>query len=311
MKAFIYDRYGPPEVLRLEEIPRPMPGEHEILVRVCAASVAAGDWRMRKADPFAARLFNGLFKPIRVTVLGFELAGEVESIGKAVTRFKPGDLIFASCGLRFGAHAEYALLTENGTGERDSQVELIPNGLSFEEAAAVPVGATTALRFLRKGGLSAGGIHQDREVRKVLIYGASGSVGTYAVQLAKDFGAQVTGVCSTANLELVRSLGADACIDYTCEDFTATDQLYDLVFDAVGKISKSRCSRLLAPGGHFLSVMTSARGEADDLAFLKRQIEAGRIKPVIDRIYPFEEVPEAHRYVEQGHKRGNVIVRFS
>lgn len=316
MKAIVYERYGAPDVLQMQEVPTPVPKDDEILIKVHAATAAAGDWRLRKADPFLARLFNGLWGPQRVKILGFELAGVVEATGSSVTRFKSGDRVYAACGNGFGAYAEYKTLPENGA------VALMPANMSFEEAAAVPVGAITALQYLRMGKIQRGS--------RVLIYGASGSVGTYAVQLAKHFGAEVTGLCSTANLELVRTLGADQVIDYTKESLSADGPAYDIIFDTVGKSPFQTCVKRVAPNGYYLRAvhlplailrgawtnMTSGKrvlGEtmkenAADLRTLAELIEAGELRAVIDRRYPLVEAAEAHRYVEQGHKRGNVVL---
>lgn len=294
MKAVVYERYGSPEVLELRELPKPTPKKNEVLVKVHATTVTAGDWRMRKADPFLARLFNGLFKPRRVKILGFELAGVIEEVGQDVVTFKKGDEIFASCGFKFGAYAEYKCIEVNDS------IALKPKNMTFEEAAAVPIGGLTALRFIQSSGLKAGG--------NILIYGASGSVGTFAVQIAKAIGADVTAVCSTSNVDLVKSLGADQVIDYTRDDFTKISSSFDVVFDTVGKTSKSACKALLKPNGKYVSVTGSPKGGINDLLHLKELIEAGKLKSVIDRNYSLEQIREAHAYVESFRKKGNVSV---
>lgn len=305
MKVVVYERYGPPEVLRLVEIAKPTPKDNEVLVRVRATTVTKGDVRMRsftvpRAQWIPARLYLGIRGPRR-PILGMELAGDIEAVGSNVTRFKVGDPVFASTfEVSFGGYAEYKCMPEDG------QIALKPDQVSYGEAAAVVGGGMTALRCLKKANIQPG--------QTVLIYGASGAVGTNAVQLAHHWGAVVTGVCSTANLDLVRGLGADQVIDYTREDFTQHGDTYDVIFDAVAKFPPARAKKALKPAGIYLNVHKdsderggrSVRNEA--LLALKDLLEAGTLKTVIDRTYPLEQIVEAHRYVDQGHKKGNVVI---
>ena len=314
MKAVVYDRYGPPEVLHFETMERPVPADDEVLVRVRATTVTRTDTGLRSAEFFISRFVTGLRRP-KQRVPGIELAGEVERIGARVSEFAVGDRVF---GVRSGAHAEYVTIRESGA------LALVPAGLTFEEAAAVCDGAALALACFRKAGPLDG--------RRVLVYGASGSVGTAGVQLAKHFGAHVSAVCNTKNVELVRSLGADVVIDYTQEDFTKNGQRYDVVFDAVGKTSFRRCRRSLKPGGTYLetdlgflwhvpllALATRRVGSKrvalgitkygkEDVQLLKRLIENGEYRAVVDQTYPLDDVVEASRYVETGQKTGNVVL---
>jgi len=321
MKAAVYAKYGPPDVLRLEEVPKPTPGENELLIKTRATTVTAGDYRMRgyHVPPLfwlPGRLYMGIFRPRR-RILGTEFAGTVEAVGSRVRRYQPGDAVFGSTGDRFGAHAEYIRLPE------EAVVATKPGNMTWEEAAAIPFGGLTALFFLRDRGKIQSG-------QKVLINGASGGVGSAAVQLAKCFDAEVTGVCSGNNLEMVKSLGADHVIDYTREDFTRNETVYEMIFDTVGNLPVSRCKRVLTPegvllttvigAGHVFQMVWSAMAggkkvvgavapeRVEDLLYIKALVEAGKIKPAIDRRFALERIVEAHRYAEKGHKKGNVVI---
>ena len=320
MKAVIYTKYGPPNVLQLKEVAKPTPKDNEVLIKTHATTVTSGDWRARSLDMpvgfgLISRLVFGVLRP-RQPILGTELAGEIESVGKDVSKFKVGDQVFAFSGAGMGCHAEYKCMPEDGA------VAFKPPNLTYDEAAAISFGGTTALDFFRRGKLQSG--------ERVLVNGASGGVGTAAVQLAKHFGADVTGVCSTANVELVRSLGANHVVDYTKEDFTENGETYDVIVDTVGTAPFSRSKGSLKERGRLLLVlgglpdvlripwvsMTSSKKviggpateRAEDLRFLAELAQAGEFKPVIDRRYPFEQIAEAHSYVDTGRKKGNVVI---
>ena len=319
MKAAIYTRYGPPDVLQIRDVEKPVPKDNEVLIEVRAASVNPFDWHLMRGTPYIVRIMAGLLKP-KVTRLGVDVAGQVEAVGRNVTQFKPGDKVFGACR---GAFAEYACTSE-------SALVMKPDNVTFEQAASVPVAAFTALQGLRdKGHLQPG--------QKVLINGAAGGVGTFAVQIAKLFGADVTGVCSTRNVDMVRSIGADRVIDYTQEDFTKSGQRYDLFFDSVGNHSLLACRRVLNPKGIYIVVggpdgrwlgplarmiktlvlsrfvsqnlvMFLARRSKEDLTIMHELMKAGKVTPVIDKRYKLSEVPEAIRYLEEGHARGKVVI---
>ncbi len=315
MKAAVYTTYGNPEVVQVKDLQKPTPEKNEIVVKVKATTLTAGDWRMRAGNPFVMRFYNGMFK-LKRTVLGHEFSGVVDSVGKDVTQFKKGDAVFGYTGSNAGAHAQYVAVSADGV------IIHKPKNINDQDAAALPVGASTALHFLRKANIKQG--------QKVLIYGASGSVGTYAVQLAKYFGASVTAVCSKRNAELVRSLGADKVIDYSKEDFSKSHEKFDVIFDAVGKTTYSKSQKILKPRGAYLSVgMTVslilysalntftkkhqiasgvAKLTVEELQFLTKLMETGILKPVIDCSYSLSEIQKAHQHAESGRKRGNLVI---
>ena len=315
MKAIVCLKYGPPEVLVLKEVAKPNPKDNEVLIRIFATAVNSADWRLRKPEPLAVRLFFGLTKP-KKPILGGVFSGEIEAIGKNVTLFKTGDQVFGSTGMHFGAYAEYTCLPEDGV------FTIKPYNTSHKESASIPFGGINALDFLKKAAIQPG--------QKVLIYGASGAIGTAAVQLARYFGAEVTAVCSTSNLEIMKAIGASKVIDYTKEDFTKNGETYDVIFETVNKLSFSKSIKSLKKQGvlilgaagvsqmlqgllHSLmgrmKVITGLMSEsAEDIIFLRGLIEQGHFKAVVDRSYPLEKMVEAHTYVEQGHKKGNVAI---
>jgi len=322
MKAIVHTKYGPPDELQLLEVEKPVPGDNEVLIKIHATTVTTTDCNARnftfvpQSFMFFARIMFGFKKP-RIKILGIDLAGEIEAIGKNVKLFKAGDHVFGSPGTKFGGHAEYVCVPENGA------LAIKPADLSWEKAAAISLAGNTALFFIRD-------LAKIQAGQKILIHGASGAIGTYAVQLAKYYGAEVTGVCSTANAEMVKSLGADKVIDYTIEDFTKSNEKYDFVFNVVGKTTFSQCKGILKPKGIYLDNMmevkdflkvlwTSIVGgkkikggvsteRAENLKFFIELIDSGMLRPVIDRIFPLERTAEAFQYVEQGHKKGNVII---
>lgn len=324
MKAVVQPKYGSPDVLQLKDVEKPVAGDNEVLIKILATTVETADAIFRQGNDFAARLFTGLLKP-KFTIPGSMFSGKIEVVGKNVTRFKEDDEVFGTADPNFGAYAEYICLPEDGV------IAIKPDNLTYEETVSIHAGSLTALPNLRDAANIQSG-------QKVLINGASGSIGTSAVQLAKYFGAEVTGVCSTANIDLVKSLGADKVIDYKKEDFTRTGETYDIIFDSVGKSSFSRCKHLLKQKGIYLSPvisltimpqmlwtskfgskkamivfagLRSANEKNEDLAFFLELVKVGALKPVIDRCYPLEEIAAAHQYVDTGHKKGNVVITMA
>jgi NADPH:quinone reductase-like Zn-dependent oxidoreductase len=325
VKAIVWTKYGPPEVLQLREVDRPTPKDDEVLIKIRATTVTAGDCELRSLRlplllSLPLRIWIGFWKPKENTIPGTELAGEVEAVGKDVTRFKEGDQVFGSAGLGYGTNAQYICLPEEPE-EAEGGLAIKPANMTYEEAATVPFGGRDALHFLRLGNIQTG--------EKILINGAGGSIGTFGVQLAKHYGAEVTAVDSAGKLDMLRSIGADHVIDYTQEDFTERGEVYDVIFDVVGKASLSRSSKVLRDNGTFLLAnpasqiipalwitlasnrkvkMQTASGTVEDLVYLRELIEAGELKAVIDRTYPLDQTAEAHRYVEKGGKLGNVVI---
>ena len=315
MKAIICTKYGNPEVLQLNEIVKPIPKDNEVLVKVYATAPTISDCYVRSGNVsfwlwIPMRLYVGLLRP-RNPVLGFDLAGEIENVGKNVKKYKKGDQIFAFAGKNFGAYAEYACLPEDGLSfPKDCIMSIKPSNMTYEEAAVVPSRGILALHFMNMGNI--------RNGQKVLIIGASGGTGTFAIQLAKFFDAEVTGVCSTANIDLVKALGADKVIDYKKEEYPKEGEQYDFIFDATPfqkgnrKSLKLRCKNALTPNGRYISVDNGTpKSRTEDLNFLKQIIEDKKLKSVIDKVFSLEQLPEAHRYIEQGHKKGNVVVKIN
>jgi len=326
MKAIVWTKYGPPDVLELREVEKPTPKDNEVLIQIYATTVTAGDCEMRSLNfpvylSLPMRLWRGILKPKENSILGTELAGEIESVGKDVKHYKEGDQVFGSAGLNLGANAEYICIPEE-PGEMEGGITLKPDNMTYEEAATVPFGGRDALHFLRKGNI--------RNGQRILINGAGGSIGTYTVQLAKHFGAEVTAVDSGGKLDMLLSIGADHVIDYAEEDFTQRDEIYDVIFDVVGTVSFSHTAGSISPNGTYLLanprvpqmfgglwtrirsskkvVMETASGTTEDLIYLRELVEAGQLKSVVDKTYPLEQIVEAHRYVETGAKMGNLVI---